>query len=676
MAKIKKLTDFWENNIKRFIKCIMLTMMTAALIVGTAAPASAYEVEKQPDGSEIEYFKDITGKVFKDLPYIIETSTTNNGSKTVKYQLNQISNDGEVNAEHKIMDTDSYMTVNNVIKESTNNGYRLLFVKGPVTIQYHGYYYQSRRITRNARTRIENGRVLYDFSYNLRTQERADEDIMYDITTKDQTEILDKPGMYIISDTKPVEDGLSIEVYVTYDENDTVTKPLTTENATPTNISMTINGKSSGCPAYSIDGESYVRYNDMAYILRNTSKNFNTPYDSRSNTLSIITDDSYKPTGKELAKLSTGVKKAVPTKKHLVIDATDINPFAYDIDGITFIKLDDLASIDDFSITSGSTKNLFIIDTSKGYSLQGSKQKAEFKAASVERLCGDDRYKTAVAISKKGWDKADNVVLASGTNFTDALAGSSFAYLKDAPILLTASDKLNEDTSAEIQRLGAKNVYILGSITSISSDIENALMQTYNVERIGGEDVMDTAVKVAEKVKEIKPFDTIILATQENFPDALAAATFSAKNTIPILFTRPDDMRADTMKIINDYGIKNVLIAGGTGVVSSVATHDIYEDDNIKMKRLWGETRYDTAIEIAKNFEDTNFADLAIVTGENYPDALAGAVLAAKNNMPLILVNKGNLNSAVKNYLYAHTMNKVYIFGGTGVVPDDIVGTN
>lgn len=47
----------------------------------------------------------------------------------------------------------------------------------------------------------------------------------------------------------------------------------------------------------------------------------------------------------------------------------------------------------------------------------------------AERLWGDDRCKTAVAISRKGWEKSDTVILVDGNYFPDALVGSSFIYI-------------------------------------------------------------------------------------------------------------------------------------------------------------------------------------------------------------------------------------------------------
>src|SRR5699024_1074819 len=93
----------------------------------------------------------------------------------------------------------------------------------------------------------------------------------------------------------------------------------------------------------------------------------------------------------------------------------------------------------------------------------------------VDRIHGNNRMLTAIEVSKKGWNAANTVVLSRFDNFADALAGVPLAHKLDAPILLTTSSKLNADTLKEIQRLGAKNVVILGGTEAISKSVESEL---------------------------------------------------------------------------------------------------------------------------------------------------------------------------------------------------------
>ncbi|MGE4272133.1 MAG: cell wall-binding repeat-containing protein [Desulfitobacterium sp.] len=298
---------------------------------------------------------------------------------------------------------------------------------------------------------------------------------------------------------------------------------------------------------------------------------------------------------------------------------------------------------------------------------------SQIQSKDRERLGGDTRYETATAISKRGWEKAEQVFLVDANNFPDALVGSSLAYQKNAPILITPTERLDPNTSAEIQRLGARTITILGNYTSVSRAVEEQLKQNYQVIRISGAEVFDTAVKVGEELRKATPFDTVIIATQDNFPDTLAIAPYAAKESFPILFTHRDSLRADTKQAIKDWGIENVIISGGLGVVSMAVDLEL-DALGVTINRLGGDDRYDTALEIAKHFRTGSpYKAISVATGENYPDALTGAVFAAKNNTPLILVRVNGAKENVIVYLNALSLDKAFIFGGLGVVSDHVI---
>src|SRR5690606_20595324 len=111
-----------------------------------------------------------------------------------------------------------------------------------------------------------------------------------------------------------------------------------------------------------------------------------------------------------------------------------------------------------------------------------------------DRLAGASRYDTAVAISKAGWNSASTVVIATGTDFPDALAGGPLAYQENAPILLTKGDALHPSAAAEIRRLKPVNAILLGSSGALSATVEKQVRQLVaHVDRIGGKTRYDTA---------------------------------------------------------------------------------------------------------------------------------------------------------------------------------------
>jgi putative cell wall-binding protein len=90
------------------------------------------------------------------------------------------------------------------------------------------------------------------------------------------------------------------------------------------------------------------------------------------------------------------------------------------------------------------------------------------------RVWGDDRYETAVAISRTQWDPVDETIvfLAVGTNFPDALAGAA-AAAPFGPVLLTRGDSLPQSTADEISRLQPCGIVALGGPGVISDAVIN-----------------------------------------------------------------------------------------------------------------------------------------------------------------------------------------------------------
>lgn len=135
--------------------------------------------------------------------------------------------------------------------------------------------------------------------------------------------------------------------------------------------------------------------------------------------------------------------------------------------------------------------------------------------------------------------------------------------------------------------------------------------------------------------------DYAVLALGEDYPDALCAAPLAGKYKAPILLTETNSIPASTLATIQQLQVKNIFIIGGTGVISK-HVQDKLTVLGITTTRLVGQTRYDTDIAVAKQLGTVS--QIAVVTGEDYADALSGSVLAGLKGNPLILVGSGITN--------------------------------
>lgn len=92
----------------------------------------------------------------------------------------------------------------------------------------------------------------------------------------------------------------------------------------------------------------------------------------------------------------------------------------------------------------------------------------------IVRIQGKDRYETSMNVCKYFSNNSDNVVIASGQAFPDALSGIAVAAKLKAPIIIT--DETNADNLKEyVNDNNFKKVIILGGEGVISKNIENSL---------------------------------------------------------------------------------------------------------------------------------------------------------------------------------------------------------
>ncbi|MCA1061409.1 cell wall-binding repeat-containing protein [Rossellomorea aquimaris] len=292
------------------------------------------------------------------------------------------------------------------------------------------------------------------------------------------------------------------------------------------------------------------------------------------------------------------------------------------------------------------------------------KMESRVVESGMDRIMGEDRYKTAVEISKKGWDSADTVVIARGDSFPDALAGAPLAYKHNAPILLTDKSSLTGVVKEEIKRLGAKNVIILGGSEAVSNYVMYQLEgMGLDVERIGGDDRWETAANIAASLGGSP--EQAVVANGKNFPDALAVASYAARNGYPILLTDSNELPMATKNALT--GIENTIVPGGEAAVNTKVFNMLPD-----ATRYSGMDRYGTSAAIATDLNPSY--RVYVANGKNFPDALAGAVLAAKNNASMVLVQPDMLPAETAKALQAIHANEFNILGGENAVSEEVVG--
>jgi putative cell wall-binding protein len=303
--------------------------------------------------------------------------------------------------------------------------------------------------------------------------------------------------------------------------------------------------------------------------------------------------------------------------------------------------------------------------------------------ASTSRIAGADRFKTAVALSQAAYASgtATTVVLATGTNFADALAASGLAGSYGGPLLLTRPTSLPAEVATEIDRLDGSAdalVLVVGSANAVSDGVVTTLEGLgKTVERVQGPDRYATAVAIARKIKQHETdmgrtfAGAAFVAKGRDFPDALAVSPYAFSQHMPILLTETNSLPATTAAAFAGLGIDTAYVAGGESVVSPTVYNQL---PAATKDRIQGSNRYLTALvaadyAVTKGWADWNYAGIA--TGVDFPDALGGGVLCGKNHGVLLLSQPYWNTADVYNAVTAHhpsITNGLHLFGGTSVL--------
>ena len=291
--------------------------------------------------------------------------------------------------------------------------------------------------------------------------------------------------------------------------------------------------------------------------------------------------------------------------------------------------------------------------------------------SAVTRISGKTRIETAVEASKEVYPGgAKNVVIAGYDGEIDALTGTVLANAKNAPLLLTKQGKLSDATKAELTRLGAENVYILGGSLVVSEAVEAELDKDYTVKRVKGTDREGTA-QAAAKEAGVQTTQVFLANGHNNdYADALAVGPASAKNNMPVLLTKINEIPANTKAAMEAFKVSNVTIVGGESAVSAELEAELAKDYTVK--RVKGTDREGTAIAIAKEY--FKGSDKAVIAKgyDVIADALVGGYVGAKVDAPMLLTRTNSIKAVTKTFIEENTK-KAWVLGGTGVVSASVV---
>lgn len=288
----------------------------------------------------------------------------------------------------------------------------------------------------------------------------------------------------------------------------------------------------------------------------------------------------------------------------------------------------------------------------------------------------DDVYSLPLAV---GQTVQLTVTGAPGTDFYVDLYGPDAGHImQDYPVAVSESDGYPRvvDFTA-----GTAGPYYADVYTDSGSGAYTLSWHVTDppvpMSRVAGADRYQTAIQISKATFAKGTTASVVLATGQDFADALAASALAGSYGCPILLTQTATLPAGVLGEIDRLRgatAGTVLVVGSTAAVSR-HVEDLLTGHGLAVDRIAGGNRYATAAAIAERVRahETSAgrspsSEVFVCNGMNFPDALAVAPYAYSQRMPILLVQPWALPSATASEFATYAPLKAYVVGDTPAV--------
>jgi len=181
----------------------------------------------------------------------------------------------------------------------------------------------------------------------------------------------------------------------------------------------------------------------------------------------------------------------------------------------------------------------------------------------------------------------------------------------------------------------------------------------------------------------------VILVSGSVYPDGLAASALAKQENADIVLVPPTGLGSEQIAAIVRENPQTVWILGGpqaipTSVETQLTTSTSLGGaglDSSRIERVFGATRYDTAVEVSKRIDTIAYLaaqpTAIIVRGDSFADAViagpaAFGITGGIGSHPVFLVNRDTIPAGVVEQLRARQITSVLVVGGTSVVSEAV----
>ena len=166
----------------------------------------------------------------------------------------------------------------------------------------------------------------------------------------------------------------------------------------------------------------------------------------------------------------------------------------------------------------------------------------------------------------------------------------------------------------------------------------------------------------------------VVLATGENWPDALGGAALAGAVHGPVLLTKPGTLPDVVRSEIDRLDVAKVYVLGGTASISTTVSTAVDSISGVSVQRIGGTDRWDTAARIAAETKTSLAAagrvpdGVYVATGRDFPDALAASPASFVSGRPILLTDPSDLPTATADAIEALDVDNAWVIGGSRAV--------
>ncbi len=273
----------------------------------------------------------------------------------------------------------------------------------------------------------------------------------------------------------------------------------------------------------------------------------------------------------------------------------------------------------------------------------------------------------------EGVDHIWNAVNLNGKYYyVDATWDDAYSAL---PYFCKGTGNFKNHTAYTSKGTSLKFLYDMPS--TLSKD-DYKITSNSSITRIFGSDRYKTSMIVAEELKEamnVSKFSNIVVASGENFPDALSGSYLAVVKKAPIIMVNAEKGQTVGSDLINYICNNlasggNVYLLGGTSVINTDFEKTMQVNlGKDRVKRLAGKDRYDTNLAILKE-AGVKGKQVMVCDAYNFADALSVSCLGK----PILIIDKnsGQLTPEQRTFLKNAAASTYCIIGGPSAVPETL----